>query len=89
MRAARSGPVGLLPSDIRVDAKRRFDRAEAAVGPGLADILVRVCCWLEGLEQAEAGLGWPVRSGKVVLAIALDRLADHYEGKRTDLEKDA
>ncbi len=62
-----------------VAARRRFHAAMDAVGPGLADILWRVVCAGEGLEAAEKGLGWPVRSGKLVLGLALDRLALHYE----------
>jgi len=81
-RAGRAGPVGLMPADVRIEAKRRYDRAIAALGPQLSDIAVRVCCWNEGLGPAESALGWPVRSGKLVLAIALDRLADHYDGRR-------
>jgi hypothetical protein len=49
-----------------------------AVGPGLNDLLYDVCCNLIGLEDAESGFGWPQRTGKVVLGIALDRLATHY-----------
>ena len=49
-----------------------------ALGPGLSDIVFRICCFLEGLETAEKRLGWSARSGKVVLKIALERLAAHY-----------
>jgi hypothetical protein len=59
-------------------ARRRFEAAEAAVGPGLRDILWRVVCAGEGMRDAESALGWPARSGKLVLAMALDRLADYY-----------
>jgi hypothetical protein len=59
-------------------AKQRFTAAMRAVGPGLNDLLFDVCCDLRGLEDAERAKGWPVRSAKVVLVIALDRLADHY-----------
>ena len=55
--------------------------ALAAVGPGLSDILWRVACEGEGLAEAEKGLGWPVRAGKLVLGLALDRLATHYENQ--------
>lgn len=59
-------------------ARERFGKAVAAMGPGLADIAVRCCCSLEGLEQAERKLGWSARSGKIVLRIALERLHRHY-----------
>lgn len=66
------------PVLAQLSARRRFDRAMAAVGPGLGDVLARVACHGEGLEVAERAMAWPARAGKVVLAIALDRLAAHY-----------
>ncbi|HXV74494.1 MAG TPA: DUF6456 domain-containing protein [Sphingomonadales bacterium] len=62
----------------QLDARRRVEKALAAAGAGLADVLVRVCCFHEGLEAAERALEWPTRSGKVVLKLALERLALHY-----------
>ena len=59
-------------------ARQRVVRAVAAVGPELAGILVDVCCHLKGLEDAEKNEGWPQRSGKVILQLALTRLARHY-----------
>jgi len=59
-------------------ARDRVSNALGALGPGLADVAFRCCCFLEGLEAAEKRLGWSARSGKVVLSIALQRLADHY-----------
>ena len=50
----------------------------AEVGPGLCDILWRIVCAGEGMRDAELALGWPARSGRLVLSLALDRLADHY-----------
>jgi hypothetical protein len=64
-----------------LDAKARFDLALKVVGAGLSDILWRVACEGEGLADAEKGLGWPSRAAKLVLGIALDRLADHYENQ--------
>ncbi|SFP67703.1 DUF6456 domain-containing protein [Sphingomonas rubra] len=72
------GGVGEGPATAQLSAKRRFDAAVAAVGRGLCDILWRVVCAGEALPGAEKALGWPARSGRVVLTLALDRLADHY-----------
>jgi Domain of unknown function (DUF6456) len=62
----------------RIDARERFHRALTAAGPGLADICWRVICAGEGMPDAERGMGWPARAGRVVLTLALDRLADFY-----------
>lgn len=68
----------LDPTTAQIAAKRRFEAAIAGVGPGLSDILWRVVCACEGVPAAERALGWPARAGRVVLGLALDRLADHY-----------
>lgn len=60
-------------------ARDRVAAALKAMGPGLADIAFRCCCFLEGLETAEKRLGWSARAGKVVLRIALQRLDEHYQ----------
>lgn len=77
-KTARGAPAGLTPGETQIAAKRRFDGAMTALGPGLEDIAWRVLCAGEGLKSAEGELGWPARSGKLVLGLALDRLADHY-----------
>ncbi len=77
-RAARGAPDPAAPTLVQLAAKRRFETAAAAVGDGLSDILWRVVCAGEGMRDAERALGWPARAGRVVLTIALDRLADHY-----------
>ncbi|WP_240047514.1 DUF6456 domain-containing protein [Sphingomonas panacisoli] len=66
------------PTLAHVAAKRRFDAAIAATGSGLSDILWRVVCAGEAIPAAERALGWPGRAGRLVLGLALDRLADHY-----------
>jgi hypothetical protein len=76
--AGRRGAKGQDIPEMVLAAKQRFSRALAAVGPGLSDILTDICCHLIGLEAAERQKGWPQRSAKVVLQIALDRLAAHY-----------
>ncbi len=61
---------------------RARDRVAAALrdlGPGLGDMVLRCCCFLEGLEVAEKRMGWSARSGKIVLRIALQRLKRHYD----------
>jgi transposase-like protein len=67
-----------LMADTVLAAKQRFAAAMKAAGPGLNDVLYDVCCALLGLEDAERQFGWPSRSAKVVLGLALDRLALHY-----------
>ena len=61
-----------------VAARQRFHRALDAVGPELAGVLVDVCCHDMGLEAAGRAWGWPQRAAKVVLDLALTRLARHY-----------
>lgn len=79
-RSGRGGGVspGVDPTMAQVAAKRRFDAALAALGSGLSDVAWRVICAGEGLPAAEKELGWPARSGRLVLTLSLDRLADHY-----------
>jgi len=78
---ARGRSGAAPPCDLagaQIDARRRFHAAIAAAGPGLSDILWRVVCAGDGMRQAETALGWPARAGKLVLLIALDRIADYY-----------
>lgn len=76
--AGTGGERGLNPNERQLGARARFDAALAEAGPGLADILWRVVCAGEGVPTAERALAWPSRSGKLVLRIALDRLAAYY-----------
>ena len=66
------------PTLRQISARDRFHAAIAAAGPGLSDILWRVACAGEGLVAAERALGWPSRAGKLVLTLALDRVAVWY-----------
>jgi hypothetical protein len=77
-RVDGGGGDAVDPTLAQIAAKRRFDAALAAAGPGLADIVWRVVCAGEGVPLAEKALGWPARAGRLVLTFALDRLADHY-----------
>lgn len=79
--------VGASPSSFSGDrggsgscaARERVSTALGELGPGLGDVVLRCCCYLEGMETVERQLGWSARSGKVVLRIALQRLQRHYE----------
>ena len=77
-KGRRGAPDAIDPTLAQIAAKRRFHDATGAAGPGLNDVLWRVVCAGEGLAHAEKALGWPVRAGKLVLGLALDRVADHY-----------
>jgi hypothetical protein len=78
VRVKTTGERGLAASERQVAARQRFDGAIKSAGRGLEDILWRVVCAGEALPEAERRLGWPVRSGKLVLRIALERVADYY-----------
>jgi hypothetical protein len=78
VRIKTTGDVGLHPAERQIAARQRFDGAIRAAGKGLEDVLWRVVCAGESLPAAEKALEWPARSGKLVLRIALDRVADFY-----------
>lgn len=78
VRVKSTGERGLSATERQIVARQRFDGAIRAAGRGLEDILWRVVCAGEGLPEAEKTLGWPARSGKLVLKIALERVAEFY-----------
>lgn len=78
VRIKGSGEAGLTPGERQIAAKQRFDAALTEAGKGLEDILWRVVCAGESLPTSEKALGWPARSGKLVLKLALERIAQFY-----------
>lgn len=65
-------------------ARERVAKALSDLGPGLGDVVLRCCCFLEGMEAVERRMGWSARSGKIVLRIALMRLKGHYDANESN-----
>jgi hypothetical protein len=61
-----------------IAARQRVRAAHRALGPGLGGFTLDVCAFLVPLQTAESARGWPARSGKVILRLALEQLATHY-----------
>lgn len=57
------------------DARQRVSEALACLALPLRRVVERVCLREEGLEAMERGEGWPARSGKIALKLALAQLA--------------
>lgn len=85
----RGAHPGRTPSEGPMFARERVAKAVEALGPGLSDAAIRICCFLEGLEATERRMGWSARSGKVVLKLALQRLVDHYGLRRRETKSAA
>jgi hypothetical protein len=69
---------GLQLSEQQAAARQRVNAALRAVGPDFAGPLFDLCGFGTGIGAFEREAGLPVRSGKVVIGLALRALARHY-----------
>jgi hypothetical protein len=76
-RRCMAGTAGDI-HDGAATAQQRVRRALTAVPPELAGLVMDVCCFGLGLQEAERSYGMPQRSGHFLLEIALRALARHY-----------
>ena len=77
-RVAGGRAPGLDAAERALHARAKVRAALEAAGPGLREVLERVCLDGSALEAAERDLGLPRRAGKAVLKLALTRLAAFY-----------
>lgn len=66
-------------SETVYSARRQLYASLLHVGEEFAAILVEICLFGNGLEATEKAMNWPARSGKLLLTMALDRLAEHFQ----------
>lgn len=65
-------------SEATYMARRELYESLSHVGQEFSAILVEICLFGNGLEATEKAMNWPARSAKLLLTMALDRLAEYY-----------
>lgn len=73
-----TGDARLNPTDLMVASRQRVEAALDAVGQEFAGLLLDVLAFAKGIEQVERERHWPSRAGKIIVSLALTRLALHY-----------
>lgn len=64
--------------EARIDAKKRLEQADKAIGRSLSKIIIAVCCLDKSLDEVERAEKWAGSSGIIILKMGLDNLADYY-----------
>jgi hypothetical protein len=64
--------------DMAFEARRHLAELYRVLPRECAEVVLDVCGLLKGLQLVETERGWPRRSAKLVLRIALEQLAQHY-----------
>jgi len=79
-RTANSGGRGNASElgEMAADARRQLATLADLLPRECADVVFDVCGMEKGLQLIETERGWPRRSAKLVLRIALDQLARHF-----------
>jgi hypothetical protein len=80
----RSSREGLSVAEAAIAARQRAQGALKALGPDMASPVLAVVTGRMGLEDVEKRWGWPRRSAKLVICLALNTLARHYGLTPTD-----
>ena len=66
------------PTELIMAARQRVEAALLFARNELAGLLMDVLAFSKGVETIERERHWPQRSGKILIALALSRLATHY-----------
>ena len=82
MNSSFGGDRALNLQQAALDARERVRIALDAVGSDYSNLLIDICCLDKKLTDVELQSGWPKRSGKVILQLALRQLARHYKMDR-------